>query len=551
MILKNPWVGYVERSYEQMKATILSKIAITVPEITDHTDSNPKVRDISIWSGLMELLHYYIDRKAREVFLSTATKYISVAKIASMFDYRIRGTLAASVDLKFYVEVAAGSDITIPTGTRVATRDGIEFVTLSAGTITAGDMEVIIPAKQWVQVANVNLGNSTGLAGQKIELAAGVVDSQISLLVGLTQYEGVETFAYTYEADEVYVAGLNEAAKMEIRFGDNINGKIPPTGAAFTCTYYTSLGEQGNVAPGTLTEIQGTITVPSGVVLKVTNLNRASGGADAEGIAQLKKRIPLSIRTLMRAVTRQDYIDIATLAPGVAQAGLIFTCGKTVDIYIAPEGGGIASSSLLITTKDYIEERSMVTTNERVFPAGEVQIKLIIDLFVLSNYLRASTRQLAIDTLLAFLSVNNQRIGGRVEMGDIYEQLENTEGVDYSRLIRMTTIPYARPVLGTSTLDWDRETLIGSNIVVRWRINLINSTQFELIKDSNFIGTFSIGNQVALPEIAFTINAGAYTVGDSWEFYTYKYNGSIQLVEQSVPVAYVDTITINAFGGLA
>jgi hypothetical protein len=47
----------------------------------------------------------------------------------------------------------------------------------------------------------------------------------------------------------------------------------------------------------------------------------------------------------------------------------------------------------------------------------------------------------------------------------------------------------------------------------------------------------------------FTILPDVYVVGDSWEFYSYKYSGSIVLEEQSIPATSAEYITINVTGG--
>ena len=62
--LKNPWIGYIERSYEQAKKAIFDKMPYRIPEITDHTENDIFVKMISIWCGILEQLNYYIDSRA-------------------------------------------------------------------------------------------------------------------------------------------------------------------------------------------------------------------------------------------------------------------------------------------------------------------------------------------------------------------------------------------------------------------------------------------------------------------------------------------------------
>lgn len=549
-MIRNPWVGYIDRTYEQIKANVLTRFQSNVPEITDHTESNPWVKGISIWAGIAEMLGYYIDRKARESFLPTCTKFSSAVKHARKFDYRVRGAMASTVDLRFTISAAHTADINIPIGTQVRTRDGIPFITLQAATIPAGATEVNVPARQWAKVSAVSLGTSSGAINQRFILEGNVVDNSINIVAGFSNYQPQETFAFSNYLDTHFVAGINEDSKMQLQFGDNINGVVPNSGDAITAEYFITEGRAGNVGPNTINQLVSTVTVPVGITLKVNNFFPATGGADHESLSDLKKRIPLSVRTKWRAVTKQDYIDIAELAPGVAKAGLAYECGKDVEVYIAPEGGGVATSQLMNDTLAFINERKMITTNVKVEPAGEVIVVLVIDVYAFPNFSNAEVNANGTNNLVNFLSIANQKIQGRVELGDIYQVLEGTTGVDYSRVRLMVTMPYARPLLSTaSVLDWTREVLPKSTETIKWGIRFLATNQYELSRAGNFMGSFSSGQLVEFDEIRFTVQ-GSYSIDDSFEFFTYPYNQSITLAEPSIPVTYAQYVTLNVQNGI-
>ena len=56
MVVKNKWVGYLDRTYQQIKSSVLSKLSIYLPEMTDHTESNPFIIEVDVWAGLTEHL---------------------------------------------------------------------------------------------------------------------------------------------------------------------------------------------------------------------------------------------------------------------------------------------------------------------------------------------------------------------------------------------------------------------------------------------------------------------------------------------------------------
>ena len=77
MKLTNPWLGYQDRSYQQIKASVTAKMAINAPEITDYSEGNILMKLIGIFAAIGKVLNVYVDNMAREVFLSSCRKYIS------------------------------------------------------------------------------------------------------------------------------------------------------------------------------------------------------------------------------------------------------------------------------------------------------------------------------------------------------------------------------------------------------------------------------------------------------------------------------------------
>jgi len=551
MRILNPWVGYVTRSFEQIKDNVLNRFQNLVPEITDHTESNPWVKGISIWSGMVEMIGYYLDNKARETFLPTARKFSSGVKIARLFGYRVKGTVSAFVDLTFTINQVASSDIIIPINTLCVTREGVEFRTLQNAIIPSGQTFVQVSARQWTPVISENIGTSNGSVNQSYDLVENVVDGATSVLVGLNSYQPVDTFAYSVPSDPHFLAGLNENSVMTIEFSDGVAGEIPAAGSDIFATYYTSLGSSGNVGATTIDEISSSITLPVGVDISVNNILGANGGADSENLEDLRKNIPRSLRTKDRAVTDQDFIDIAELVPGVAKAGQEYDCGEFVDVFIAPEGGGFPSNQLVQDVEDYFEDRRIITVKVRVQGAGEINIRIDAVINALPNYTNSDVSQRVTDNLLDFLRSENQEVRGTVFLSDIYEVIERTEGVSNSEISIFSPTPFARPVSGTTNiLNWSPILKTGSVETVNWSIRFVSNSTFELSRNGQFLSTFQTNVDVVLPEIDFIINADGNN-NDRYDFITYEFNGRrIVLDEPSIPVSDLANINLNVTGGI-
>lgn len=552
MALVNDFIGYIDRSYQQAKTSILSNIRVYIPEMTDNTENNIFIRIAGVWSGILEQLGYYIDNKAREVYIPTLRKFVSIAKIAKLFDYRIRGNSAASTTVTFYFDSSLPSNVLVPSGTKIGTKEGINFITLADVTILAGQVSADVQAKNWSPVSNLLLGVSTGFADQIYDLETNVVDGSIVLRVDTDTYLAVDTLAYSIGTSLNFVETVTEQQKMSVIFGDGINGKIPPISKNIYVDYFTSDGNAGNVGIGSITEVISTVSgIPTGFILKVVNNVNANGGVDQEGLEILRKRIPLSIRTLDRAVTEQDYEDIAELFNGVEKATVDFECGKTVDIYIAPVGGGPASPTLLSDVTNYFEDKRMITTKVRLLSAGQIQIYIEADVTVLPNYTNSATGALVLANLLEYLSPENQEISGQVFEGDVYQTMEDSFGVKVTQLKKLYALPFALPTPTTLlALNWTRTLKPASVSLKSWRIKMSNTTVFQLFRENVFLGLFNVGTTYDFDELQFIVASDSYTAGMEWGFNTYNFFGSIVLDEFSIPYADSSTITLNVSGGI-
>jgi hypothetical protein len=126
-----------------------------------------------------------------------------------------------------------------------------------------------------------------------------------------------------------------------ITFGDGVNGMVPVAGSRILAnSYRVGGGAVGNVAAGTITALK--TALPQ--VESVSNQRAATGGSNAETLDQAKLRAPSGLRSRDRAVTAEDFADLARSTPGVAlksayalpQTAVDFTTPEPVFIENAP-----------------------------------------------------------------------------------------------------------------------------------------------------------------------------------------------------------------------
>jgi len=179
-------------------------------------------------------------------------------------------------------------------------------------------------------VANELLGLSEGVPGQRFELNHRPVAASIDPVVvevaagsGWEEWREVQSFSDSGPDDRHFI--LDEVSG-EVVFGPSVRladgtlqffGAVPPKGAPVRIPAYLSGGgHQGNVSRGAISVLRTTIPF----IARVVNRVAASGGVDAETVESAKVRGPISLRTRNRAVTAEDYEQLAReAAPEVAR----------------------------------------------------------------------------------------------------------------------------------------------------------------------------------------------------------------------------------------
>jgi predicted phage baseplate assembly protein len=174
------------------------------------------------------------------------------------------------------------------------------------------------------------LGISEGTAGQVFRLRhTPIVNSEGHQLLdvaggdGWEEWTEVDTFAASGPEDRHFMldpvsgdVSLGPAIRLEDGTVRNY-GAVPAKGAPLRIRQYRAGGGQkGNVSRGALSSMKSTIPF----IARVENREPASGGVDGEALENAKERGPISLRTLGRAVTVEDYEILARQsASGIAR----------------------------------------------------------------------------------------------------------------------------------------------------------------------------------------------------------------------------------------
>lgn len=159
--------------------------------------------------------------------------------------------------------------------------------------------------------------------------------SELTVRVGNIAWTERSTMFGAGPSERAYTLVTDEQSRVSVVFGDGVRGARPSSGVNnVRATSRKGLGLAGNVAAGKLTQM---MNAPLGLK-SVSNLLPAEGGTDPESAEAARQSIPLSARTLGRAVSVLDYEDFARAFSGIAKAQaqvLQLPAGLTVAITIA------------------------------------------------------------------------------------------------------------------------------------------------------------------------------------------------------------------------
>lgn len=518
MGITNKWLNPYQRSYQQIKAKLVESLMGLKDKdgqklITDYSEGNILIIILSLFAAIAEVLHYYVDNMARETFLSTARRYDSVVKHGALVDYHARAAIAATVDVILSRSITGnsiGAKLTIPQGTLFTDQSGNSWLSARDVTWYSNVTTCKVPIIQHEKYTTSALNNMVIPTGDRVQLNLGTLPNgkyyehgSMSLQIGGESWVLVETFAKSKPTDKHFMVSVDESLNPYIMFGDGTFGKKPAAGAKITnVVFYLTNGSQGNVKSNTITSVPSVIS-SSITDATVSNAYDAGGGSNYENFTMLKEHIPLSVKTLGVAITKEDFESLAMLVDGVNKAKADYECGRKLTVYISPDGGAVASSELINRVYNLLSQRAPMTTWFKVKSAGKVQIILEMDVTGKKSYKTAEIQTQILTALYNAYSPEQAQIGGSVRVSDIYALIDNLSTIDYLHLTKFYIKPWPTTIYGNKELALGQFKLNKATGSMTYFITFNSSTTFTVRSVSNgYVATGSVGSSLQVVDKA-------------------------------------------------
>lgn len=374
--------------------------------------------------------------------------------VSNAFDFIVNDTL--------YLKSSLYTNTTTLTISDISSRTLTLSETLPSW-IQIGDIiSRLVPASQGT-TRTETLSASTGLPSQERELTyTPLIDTSVEIEVNEgSAYETwtlVDSFYSSDSNDKNYTLEIQANDKGLITFGDGVNGKVPTLNAEIRASYVQGGGVSGNIGKNSINKVIDSVTDVGGNVVSVTvnNPSSSSGGSDKESLDIARVRAPALYASVYRALSLSDFEALSvgyrdatygTIANAIAvESGI----DNAVSIYVwAADNNGFAtttSSGLKNSLKNYLESRSAAGYLVSVLDGYTTSVNITATIYVQSGYTQSAVRSAVTSTINSLFQVETLSPSEDFHLGNLYEAIENTEGVDRADI----TLPL-RPGVNIST----------------------------------------------------------------------------------------------------
>jgi hypothetical protein len=242
-----------------------------------------------------------------------------------------------------------------------------------------------------------------------------------------------------------FVVEVENDGRVWLRFGDDVDGRRPAPTTVFAAGYRVGRGKRGNVGAEAIQHLiadPATISAPLAAAIQaVRNPLAAAGGVEPEPLIDVKLHAPRAFLRQERAVTLEDWAEVAGRHPEVqrAVATMRWTGSwNTVFLAIDRVGGRPVDESFERELHDHLERFRMAGYDLEIAGPRWVPLDIALTICVDPRHLRSvvvaeltavfGTGQLR-DGTLAFFHPDNFSFGQPVYLSHVIARAARVEGV--------------------------------------------------------------------------------------------------------------------------
>jgi hypothetical protein len=263
-------------------------------------------------------------------------------------------------------------------------------------------------------------------------------EAAIDVFVNDVAWTRVADFFLSGPHDRHYRLEFDDEHVANVVFGNGLRGAIPPSGFKnIRVVYRHGLGAQGNVDAVAASRIKKAHPL----VTAAANRTPLIGGADAASLADLQRQATRYIRTFERAVSVQDYADLALLFPGVARAAAR-PHDAGIQVIVATSDGG---QPPLDQVRTFLDARRDDALSLEVLGPDPVDVWLDLIVEHDSAMLTENVKRAVQDALVGadgrgpgLFTFPAREFGQAAHLSEVYERVAGPRGVEGVTFVDVT-----------------------------------------------------------------------------------------------------------------
>jgi uncharacterized alkaline shock family protein YloU len=412
---------------------------------------------IENWAFIGDTLSFKMDQMVNELFIDTVTETDNAFRLSKLVGFKpvppipSRSLWTASLNANLNNDVVISTPVSID----VVSDDvpiSIELFAADPDNNPIFGEDIVIQAGSSSNSSIIGLegrtfttiytGSGMSLQSYATDKAPVIYDS-ISVKVDGSLWEQVEYFTDSQPRKE-YRIEYDSSYRAYIIFGNNRAGLNPPKGSRIEITGRTGGGTVGNIVTGYV-QYQKQVSVFGlnyNVPVFFRNYTKGDFGYNGDSIEDIRRKLPIYLRTQNRAVTGSDYKSLTDqfVTPYHGQIGKSIAvlrnhgcAGNVINIYILArsedDGLQIAGDELKKDLAEMLEEKKMMTDIICIKDGEVLEVDVSVEVTVLKIHRKfeQEIKENVEKKISEFFNINNWEFDMNLKESDLIKYLSNAK----------------------------------------------------------------------------------------------------------------------------
>lgn len=448
----NKEIDYSTRDYEGFRTDMITGLQKRIPEYTDTSQSDAGIVILELLAHGLDLLSYYNDKTANEVYLDTARERTNIINIAKMMGYIYDDGRPSQFEQVFQI-TPQDTEFVIPKGYIVKTTES----SVEKEVLFETDERLVIPPNctgleqdsegnylysvtvtQGYTVSNEILGTSDNTPNQSFMLSEfPVIKGSVSITVTSpsedeVEWTQVDKFLSSSPYDTHFTVTIDGSDRGIVNFGNDKSGKIPNTKLeGIVAKYRVGGGEVGNVSARTINQVDQKL---AGLVATFNPYDPITLGVDKEEDEVIKTQAKSHFKSTWGAITLNDYTDLAKTFDEIRDA--LSVHGDTpfdVIVYILPHKYDEMTDRDLTNLRNKLSkvyvERKVLGVDVYLRFAEKVHIHPNIDIVLHHTVEKNKMKDLIDNVIIGTFKGETRLLGETLYPSQIISELMSVEGI--------------------------------------------------------------------------------------------------------------------------